>query len=67
MNTTELCPSAVFGPEQEEQVRHVGDRDAAVRRDALAVPAVDQVLAARALDVDVGVGVGDVEAGGATP
>ena len=32
--------------------------------DALAVPAVHQVLAAGALDVDVGVGVGDVEAGG---
>ena len=64
MNTTELWPSAVFGPEQEEQVRHVGDGDAAVRHHAFAGPPVPQVLAAGALDVDVGVRVGDVETGG---
>src|SRR5262249_19616152 len=50
--------------QQEEQVGHVGDGDPAMRTDALAVPAVDQVLAVLPLDLDVGVGVGDVEAGG---
>src|SRR6185437_12938335 len=52
------------GPQQKEQVGHVGDGDPAVRADALAVPPVHQVLAVQPLDLDVCVGVGDVEAGG---
>ncbi|CFE68942.1 Uncharacterised protein [Mycobacterium tuberculosis] len=51
-------------PQQEEQVGHVGDGDPAVCTDALTVPAVDQVLAVTPLDLHIGIGVGDVEAGG---
>ena len=64
MNTTELCASPVLGPEQNEEVGHVGDGDAAVSHHPLTGPTVDQVLAVRALDVEVGVPVDNVESGG---
>ena len=59
-----VVPQPGVRPQQEEQVGHAGDRDPAMRADALAIPPVHQVLAVLPLDLHVGVGVGDVEAGG---